>query len=1018
MKTDRIFNSIKCMAGSYLYSKVLSLFIGAVCLVSALPVCGAQALREWTVIAYINGDNNLDPYSLVNFHNMEGGVHGQINVVALLDRSRNFNQNPQLYSGTRLYFLKNPAEQGSQSAIQDPNQIMSPQIMDLGELDLSSPENITNLIQYAANIAPARHYAFVAWNHGGGWRNMMNDDDGGNGLAGRRFMTIQEFAGAVKNAAGVLPRGRFDLLILDQCLMGQLDVLSEISSIADFAVASPPIKWANGPDYSDVFKMFAAGTSVRELTKGYVDNYIEKVQSAGPLFDAAMSAYDLSGMNDVTSALAGLVKNLNDLVEGRYMELTKTLGFSSHLVDINTGIGMGNNGPWSVNVRDWLFQLEKEVPGVDRNAIFKVRKALDRLIIKEGHTRHAAAMSGVAIYLPLRREYLDYKYFQTDFARKTGLDNLLGRLYRSQELQGNRNLRFENIEIGKPVLLEGRDGSRAEHFKVLSRKNVKPLSKNVIKFDVVGENILWTRIRHFHRSGNRKILDYVQLVTEAVKEDQGRGESALDRVSPKYNNGRTTLMREIVGLKYKITNGTESRDITVTNISAANDAINAKSSGWALYTDSTLFGREVLVKIDFNNAYRVATAATSYDPSGTNAVGSVVIRPDSTVKPRLSVIDDSGREIGYEYGEPLHIKDGLYLTLGPQENNAVEGDILTAETISGKSVSASGPEYRLVFDPQQLKYIDAASKIENLQYLLGRFALNQYVTGGNEVILMPNYRVFSFSVQNGRNIWSAEDSAGGNVQHGTFSFIAGGGIPQIILSNDDGKVMSTLYLFLEENGSLHQWYAIETGVGTRFLLVPLSEFSGDPLEGEWSSDTEIWKFRDGKVNYQRLKKGEEINVDGTYTVNNNMIRVKGLRFDEYAFYVNHERNGLSLVSRKGHISTLTGKGHAVKRENTSDAEPDAKPSPEAVQQLEGFYVSGADTGYARLTVNKFADTGYYSMFLETRGQGNIICNFRVTGNQLDATFPDGSRTMIGYRLDTGGITLYFPDMPPLQLYRK
>ena len=58
------------------------------------------------------------------------------------------------------------------------------------------------------------------------------------------------------------------------------------------------------------------------------------------------------------------------------------------------------------------------------------------------------------------------------------------------------------------------------------------------------------------------------------------------------------------------------------------------------------------------------------------------------------------------------------------------------------------------------------------------------------------------------------------------------------------------------------------------------------------------------------------------------------------------------------------------------------------------------------------------MFLETRGQGNIICNFRVTGNQLDATFPDGSRTMIGYRLDTGGITLYFPDMPPLQLYRQ
>lgn len=1008
--TDKIFEMIFHLA----VGKIAVRLILAVCLLITVPSSFAQQQKEWTIIAYIDGDNNLDPWALQNFHNMENGVHDQINVIALLDRSKTFNNNPQLYSGTKVYFLRNNPS-GGRSMFTDPNVISSPQLLDLGELDLSSPKNITNLIQYAVNIAPARHYAFISWNHGAGWRNQLNDIDGGGSLPGKQYMTIQEYATAIKNATSVLPNKRFDLIIFDQCLMGQLDVLNEISSVADYAVASPPVKWAVGPNYADVFKFFNGSNSVKDIAKYYVDNYIESVTSFNSQFDASMSAYDLSAMDEVTNSLKALINNLNSLVHDRYMEITRTLGFSSHLLDISTGMKMGHTAPWSVNVRDWISKLESEVPGIDRNAVYNVRKALDKLILKDGYTIRAKSIAGAGIYLPLRREFLDQKYFQTDFAHKTGLAKLLAGLYQSQEMQGNKVLRFENIEVGKPVLLEGKDGSKTEHFKVMSRSSIKPLSKNVIKFDVIGENILWTHIKHYQKSGNRKILNYEQLVSESIKDENDKAQSKFVQASPKYNNGKTSLMRELVGLTYMISNGTEAREITITNTSTSNDQMNSTSSGWAMYTDPTLYGNEVLVKLDFNNALRGISGITSYDSSGTNAIGNLVFQPNARIRPRLSIIDDSGNVIGYDYSEPLDVPMFAFLTLGLQKDQSVVGDILEAETISGKRTSAQGPEYKIVLDSEQMKFINSASTATDKD-LLGRFALNQYATSGNEVNLLPNFRIFNFFAENGKPFWTTEDSNGQIIGRGTFMYVSGGGIPQLLLYDDNKMLLHTLYLFLDRSSSFHQWYAIQAGPGTRYLLVPIKEFSGDPLEGEWRSDTEIWKFSGGTVNYQRLKKGEEITADGTYFITSNMIRVKGLRFDEYAFYVDHERNSLHLISRDGHLSILTGSGK--KMENSSSADNGTVPVAPVSKSIEGVYISGADTGNAKLTITRFSNSEFYNMFLETKGQGNIVCNFTVNGKQFNAVFPNGSKVAIGYKLEGNSITLFFPNMPPLNLHRR
>ena len=150
--------------------------------VTALALLGAPALaeawnfgepdageREWTIMAFVNGDNNLEAAALADLLEMEKGLPegGTVEVIALLDRSDKYTKDLGDWSGARVFHVKRSADEKT---------LASEQLADLGPLDMSGANTLVRFVKAATAKYPAKKTALVMWNHGGGWGGMSSDE--------------------------------------------------------------------------------------------------------------------------------------------------------------------------------------------------------------------------------------------------------------------------------------------------------------------------------------------------------------------------------------------------------------------------------------------------------------------------------------------------------------------------------------------------------------------------------------------------------------------------------------------------------------------------------------------------------------------------------------------------------------------------------------------------------------------------------------------------------------------------
>ena len=88
--------------------------------------------------------------------------------------------------------------------------------------------------------------------------------------------------------------------------------------------------------------------------------------------------------------------------------------------------------------------------------------------------------------------------------------------------------------------------------------------------------------------------------------------------------------------------------------------------------------------------------------------------------------------------------------------------------------------------------------------------------------------------------------------------------------------------------------------------------------------------------------------------------------------------------------------------------------------LSGSWMSGPETGYARLSIQPVPASPFYLLRLSSQGQGEIVCTFsiNVAGGELWATYPNGAQSRIRVYLAGNSLTLYFPGMPEIRFTRQ
>ena len=224
------------------------------------------AEKEWTVMVFINGKNNLEGAGFDDINEMEKiGSGRDVNIVV----------EQGLMSSNRMSRLLVKRDR-------KPNEVTSPALGSARGVDMGDPASVRDFVLWAERRFPAKKYMLILWDHGSGWIKGNPAESRGDAkgvsddwVSGHNIDTPQlgRLARDIE-AAG----GRVDLLAFDACLMQMAEVAYELkdSRISHIA-ASEEIEPGSGYPYDKWLARLAArpGMGAGELGAAVAQEYLK-----------------------------------------------------------------------------------------------------------------------------------------------------------------------------------------------------------------------------------------------------------------------------------------------------------------------------------------------------------------------------------------------------------------------------------------------------------------------------------------------------------------------------------------------------------------------------------------------------------------------------------------------------------------------------------------------------------------------------------------------------------------------
>jgi hypothetical protein len=257
---------------------------------------------RWTVLVYLNGDNNLEENALIDLNEMEGaGSTDDVQLLVQLDRSSSYSRDDGNWAGARRYRVEKD---------DDPHSINSPTLEDLGNVDSGLAETYVDFVRWGVENFPADRYALVIWDHGWGWdlvpgparKGVSEDEQTGNWLSVAGGDMEQLLADATD-----ITGGKLSLLGMDACLMANWEIATVAAPYAEIYVASQATESVDGWAYHTAYADLIADPEMdgEELGNVFAQRFIET-------YDATQSVVDLRDLEPLNNAIDLLALEVMD----------------------------------------------------------------------------------------------------------------------------------------------------------------------------------------------------------------------------------------------------------------------------------------------------------------------------------------------------------------------------------------------------------------------------------------------------------------------------------------------------------------------------------------------------------------------------------------------------------------------------------------------------------------------------------------------------------------------------------
>ncbi len=265
---------------------------------SPTPVAqSAGDKAAWTVLVYLDGDNNLERDAVIDFNEMElVGSTDQVKIVVQFDRIGavalwDDDSNGDWETTKRFLVTRDD----------DPETIRSQELEDLGELNMGDPQTLVDFAVWGMQTYPAERYALILWDHGASWAGIAFDEtDGEDGI------NMPELDAALRTIQQQTGR-RIDLIGFDACLMAQIDVALVTAPYADVFVASAELEPNTGWPWDLLLRRLVDNPQQDAAAFGaaIVESYREFYASRDDP-TVTLSAFDLRRANDLRQKLNAL----------------------------------------------------------------------------------------------------------------------------------------------------------------------------------------------------------------------------------------------------------------------------------------------------------------------------------------------------------------------------------------------------------------------------------------------------------------------------------------------------------------------------------------------------------------------------------------------------------------------------------------------------------------------------------------------------------------------------------------
>ena len=395
--------------------------------------------QTWTIMLYQDADDKiLEQDIFLDLNEAERvGSSDNVQIVAQLDRYTGGFAGDGNWSTARRYFITRD---------NDLQTISSELIEDIGEVNMADRQTLVDFVTWAANNYPADKYVLIMSDHGIGWPGGWSDPDPsvptdrslpitaalGNDLY---LMEIDQALSDIRTQTDI---DQFELIGMDACLMGGVEIFSALAPHARYAVASQEVEPALGWAYAGFLEQLTLNPGVNggDLGRFIVDSYIKEDQRIlDPEARAGLMGggnplgglFGLFGGSPSTASPEQLVRQMEQNITLTAVDLAQIPALVDSVNNLSLALSndnqqiiaqtrtyaqsftsvFGSNVPPSYIDLGHFAQLlaRNSSNGQVDQAVNGVLAAIDQAVIAERHGPNKPGSTGVSIYFPNSQLY-------------------------------------------------------------------------------------------------------------------------------------------------------------------------------------------------------------------------------------------------------------------------------------------------------------------------------------------------------------------------------------------------------------------------------------------------------------------------------------------------------------------------------------------------------------------------------------------------------------------------------------